>query len=401
LELCNDAYPPPYFIGNKIFKEALKVLHIIAAYKPAYIYGGPTMSVAMLCEELSKGNVYTEVFTTTANGESELPVKSNTAQLIDGVTVTYFKRITKDHTHYSPALLKALRHRAIEFDVIHIHAWWNLVSVFACMISLAKRIPVIVSPRGTLSPYSFSNKNIGKKRLIHALLGKKLLEKCHIHTTSRREGDAITQLLKPKSVTIIPNFVKLPANIPNVTKRLNDVLNLIFFSRIEEKKGLDILLQSLKFIKVPFKLTIAGSGQQTYIDHLKTQVTDQTITDKIVWVGFHNNDKFDLLASQDLFMLPSHDENFGNAVIESLSVGTPVLISENVGLADYVSDNNLGWICKTTVGSISDNINAIGNNKSVLQNIRQNAPDIIQKHFSPDTLVQQYIRYYQHIINNS
>jgi hypothetical protein len=77
----------------------LKILNVIAAYKPAVIYGGPTMSVAMLCEELSKAGTSTEVFTTTANGTGELPVKVNKPTVVDGVTVTYFKRITKDHTH--------------------------------------------------------------------------------------------------------------------------------------------------------------------------------------------------------------------------------------------------------------------------------------------------------------
>nr|WP_067057291.1 glycosyltransferase [Mucilaginibacter sp. L294] len=379
----------------------MRVLHIIAAYKPAYIYGGPTMSVAMLCEELTKANVHTEVFTTTANGPSELPVGPNTPQLIDGVTVTYFKRITKDHTHLSPALLNAVRNRAKEFDVIHIHAWWNLVSVFACLLALVKNIPVIVSPRGTLSPYSFSNKNIGKKGLIHNLLGKRLLQKCHIHATSQRESDAIHQLLKPVSVTTIPNFVKLPVTIPNTTQPATDILNLIFFSRIEEKKGLDILLESLKLITVPFKLTIAGNGHQAYIDHLKAQLTDWEIAAKVIWAGFYNDDKFDLLGSQDLFILPSYDENFGNAVIESLSVGTPVLISENVGLADYVAENKLGWICQTTAGSISNAINAIGNNRPALLYIRKNAPGIIRQHFSADKLVQRYIHFYQQVTTNS
>lgn len=378
----------------------MKILHIIAAYKPAVIYGGPTMSVAMLCEELVKAGADVEVFATTANGLSELPVETNSPQLVDGVTVTYFKRITKDHTHFSPALLNAVRNRAKEFDIIHIHAWWNLVSVFACLLALAKKIPVVVSPRGTLSPYSFSNKNIGKKRLIHNLLGKRLLQKCHIHATSSRESDAIHQLLKPVSVTIIPNFVKLPVSTPNPPPA-TDVLNLIFFSRIEEKKGLDILLQSLKLITVPFKLTIAGNGHQAYIDHLKSQVTDQDVAAKVSWAGFYNDDKFDLLGSQHLFILPSHDENFGNAVIESLSVGTPVLISENVGLADYVAVNKLGWICQTTASSISNTINAIGNNRPALQNIRENAPGIIQQHFSADKLVRRYSHFYQQITTNT
>jgi tRNA A37 N6-isopentenylltransferase MiaA len=113
------------------------------------------MSVAMLCEALVNADISAEVFATTANGAVELPVEAGKAVMIDGVTVTYFKRITKDHTHFSPALVKALWKRVKEFDVVHIHAWWNLVSVLSCMVALIKGIPVVLSPRGTLSDYSF------------------------------------------------------------------------------------------------------------------------------------------------------------------------------------------------------------------------------------------------------
>ena len=84
------------------------------SYKPAYIYGGPTMSVAKLCEALTKTNVAIEVLTTTANGKIELNVKSGEQTEVDGVKVSYFRRLTKDHTHFSPALLLALRKKITE-----------------------------------------------------------------------------------------------------------------------------------------------------------------------------------------------------------------------------------------------------------------------------------------------
>jgi len=148
------------------------------------------MSVSMLSEQLMKAGVYTEVYTTTANGKVELDVKPGKASQVEGVTVTYFKRLTKDHTHFSPALFKKLWMQVKQFDVVHIHAWWNLVSLFSSLIALSRGIPVVISPRGTLSPYSFQNKNIGTKWAIHNFLGQFLLKKSHIHATSDREKEA-------------------------------------------------------------------------------------------------------------------------------------------------------------------------------------------------------------------
>lgn len=379
----------------------MNILHINASYKPAFIYGGPTMSVSMLCEQLAGAGNTVSVFTTTANGENELTVLTGKPIGIDGVKVTYFKRLTKDHTHFSPSLLIKLWKEAKNHDLVHIHAWWNLVSVLSTGIALARGVLVVVSARGTLSPYSFSNKNTGIKSLIHKLLGKPLLNKCHLHVTSEREKEAIMKLIQPKSISILPNLVKLPAYSLSAEKGPEPLLKLIFLSRIEEKKGLDILLTALPLVNVPYNLTIAGKGDAEYVKHLKQITADNHIADKINWVGFHDENKFDLLREHDLFILPSHDENFGNVVIESLSVGTAVLISQNVGLADYVVKNNLGWLCETSAESVGGYINTIGgNHKTDLSRIRQQAPEIIYKDFDPDNLVQKYIAMYNELIKH-
>jgi glycosyltransferase involved in cell wall biosynthesis len=379
----------------------LRVLQICAAYKPAYIYGGPTMSVSMLSEQLVKAGVYTEVYTTTANGKKELEVTTGKPLQIDGVTVTYFKRLTKDHSHFSPALFKKLWVQVKQFDIVHIHAWWNLVSLFSCLIALSRGIPVVISPRGTLSPYSFQNKNIGIKWIIHNFLGKYLLSKSHSHVTSQREKDAVLALIQPGDITILPNFVKLAVKQLQAVNLSSSTLRLLFFSRVEHKKGLEILFEALPMVTIPYTLSIAGDGDQNYIEHLKRVAEKNNIAEKITWLGFQTESKFKVLSDYDVFVLPSYDENFGNAVIESLSVGTPVLISEEVGLASYVMENSLGWICKTNPVSVSASINQIaGNSFEEIDKIRKKAPDIIYGDFEESHLVKKYIDMYNKIIKN-
>jgi glycosyltransferase involved in cell wall biosynthesis len=372
-------------------------LQISAAYKPAYVYGGPTMSVAMLCEQLVQAGCDVSVFTTTANGATELDVKPNGTIMVDGVSVTYFKRITKDHSHLSPALLTAVWKNAKTYDAIHIHAWWNLVSVLSCLIAVIRRVPVVVSARGTLSPYSFQNKNRAIKSLIHNLLSKPVLKRCHIHATSQRENEAVNSIISPKNSAIIPNFVKLPVYHPSVQNTTIASIKLLFFSRIEEKKGLDILINALPLVKAAFHLTIAGSGNEAYVDSLKQLAADKSISDKITWAGFIQENKFELLQKHDLFVLPSYDENFGNAVIESLGVGTPVLISREVGLAGYVNKNKLGWLCETSAISVAGMIDHIVSRPRELERIRQQAPDVIYTDFNAGSIVEKYIGLYTKI----
>ncbi|WP_207422781.1 XrtY-associated glycosyltransferase XYAG1 [Desertivirga brevis] len=418
----------------------MKIFQLNASYKPAYIYGGPTMSVSKLSEEISKQGNPIEVVTTSANGPGELEVELGKSVLVDGVKVTYYPRITKDHTHFSPQLLSALARKlklskvSNESPVVHVHAWWNLVSMFSSWIARWKNIPVILSPRGTLSGYSFTNRNSGLKDYLHRFLGKGLLEYSYFHVTSEKEKRDIERLVKPKGVFVIPNFVRIPELTPHpspsdsseqvllkerekttphpdpsdqseqvlLKEREKNTLRLLFISRVEEKKGLELLFESLKEFKANWTLDIAGSGEEVYVSKLKSFTEELGISGGINWLGHVNNEqKFDVMADHDVMVLPSFDENFANVVIECLSVGTSVLLTRNVGLADYVEAKELGWVCERTKDDLLSQLFKISSSREKIEEIRANAPLIIRKDFNEEKLVKQYIAMYEEVLRQS
>lgn len=378
----------------------MKILQITPAYKPAFIYGGPTVSVALLSENLIAGGIEIRALATTANGCNELAVKTGIEQHVDSVPVTYFKRITKDHTHFSPKLLMYLWKEARHYDVVHVHGWWNTVSMLSALVTTLRGVPLIISPRGMLSAYSFDNRNSSKKGFLHNLLGKPLLKKSYIHSTTLNEYNAIEKLVKTKGIFEIPNFVSLNHKKYMRNDAGSDMLQMVFFSRIEEKKGLDILLNALKRVTQPYHLTVAGDGEAGYVEYLKSLASQNSISGNLSWVGFKTGDKFGYLSGFDLMVLPSHDENFGNVVVESLSAGTPVLISENVGLSDYVRANNLGWICRLDEDALGNMINAIAGQRDEIGRIRTVAPGKIEQDFDAGVLRQRYIEMYKFVMNN-
>lgn len=384
---------------------SIKVLQITAAYKPAYIYGGPTMSVSKLCETLAAADVDIEVLTTTANGKTELDVEPNKTVNVEGVDVTYFKRLTKDHTHFSPALFWGLK-KKIKASlnsglVVHIHAWWNLVSVFSCSIAKWYNVPVILSPRGMLTTYTTGNRNTGVKSIIHNTIGKNLLKYCHIHVTSEKEKQDVLAFIQPKSITVIPNLVNFPIFQQNSQQPIpsdQGIFRLIFLSRIEEKKGLELLFEALAALKFDWELTIAGSGELSYVESLKLKATSLNISSQIKWIGQVNNkEKFELMAKHDLLALTSYNENFANVVIESLSVGTPVLLSDQVGLFDYVQEKKLGWVTGLTIEAIQKQLEMAYQQEAIRTKIRTIAPQIILEDFNSKTLINRYITFYQKI----
>ncbi len=387
----------------------MKIIQICAAYKPAYIYGGPTMSVSKLSEELVKAGQDVVVLATTANGKTELDVASGVEQIVDGVKVFYFKRITKDHTHFSPALFSFLRKLIVEEKkagrknelIIHIHAWWNLVSIFSCLIAKMYGVKVVLSPRGMLTSYSLNNRNSKLKDAIHFLMGKKLLKYCHIHATSKKEQQDVMETCKANGLTVISNFVELPKNIAFKAIESGNHYRLLFLSRIEEKKGLELLFKALSEVTIPWELTIAGSGETNYIESLRKLASKLNIDKKIKWLGHvANEQKFELILQNDLLVLTSYNENFANVVIESLAMGTPVLISENVGLYDYVINNNFGWVVPNEPEQLKITLIKSFEDKQKRKEIREAAPKKIRTAFDENRLIKQYTEMYKNLVQH-
>lgn len=371
----------------------MKILIVTPSYKPAYIYGGPIFSVSYLAEQLSIHNEVL-VVTTTANGIDELNVVTNKTCNIDGVNVLYFKRQTKDHTHFSYDLLKFLWQDANKFEIVHIQSWWNLVAIFSLIICKIKNINCVISPRGMLSDYSLK-KSFFRRFFLH-FVGINILSHAKIHATSNYEFQAIKSIYYKFNIFNIPNFINLP-NVKKVnhSSLKNNSLKILFLSRIHPKKGLDVLFNALSQLEFEFCLDIVGDGDDTYINKLKKYAISCNIADKIIWHGSkYNTDKDKMYLDSDIFVLPSHDENFANTVLESLSVGTAVLLSKSVGLSNFVSEYSLGWIYDNTIVDLKNKLNEIYHSKIKLDAISVAAPEIVKNKFNSEKILIDYMELY-------
>ena len=381
----------------------MKIIHITPSYKPAYIYGGPIISVAKLCETLVSNNLDAEVLTTKANGNTELIIPEQT--VIDGVKIHFYERITKDPSHFSPALLwnfHKMTSKKIQSVVIHIHSWWNLTAIASCLLAKIKKIPVVLSPRGMLNEYSFRNRSSGCKKLFHYLLGRKLIAYCTIHATSELEKEDILRIGQPKSVCVIPNLIYFPPHHQLTNPCLQNShkpsqsFRLLFLSRIDEKKGLELLLHALVNCHFSWSLTIAGTGDYLYLMKLKRLALSLGISEHINWIGYVQNEKkYDVLLDHQLLILFSQNENFANIILESLSVGTAVAISNKVGLAGFVREHELGWIADLNPDTIAATLTLAYEQQDVRELIRAKAPSTVRKRFNQQKLFKQYKELYQ------
>ena len=377
----------------------MKILFIIPSFKPAYIYGGTVVVSGLLAESLVKQGHDVTVYTTTANGKTELNVEAGKEKTVDGVKVFYFKRLTKDHSHISPALWQKTFRTVRNFDVVHLHSWWNPCIVIAAALCKLRGIKPVLSPHGMFCDYVLNTNNQYKKKLLH-FFTRPLLRNNFLHVSTEMEWNESQAMLDDYwQGTILPNLVQLNEQSVN-ERQINELFTIGFISRVNPKKGLDILIKALSKVNFNYRLKIAGDGEESYINYLKDLSISCGNAEKIDWVGWKNNTgKFKFYSSIDLLALTSLNENFAVVVIESLSVGTPVLLSDKVGLSKYVEENDLGWITSLEADKVTNALNILYCDKEKQISIQQRAPGIIRNDFNSDTLTERYVEFYRKIIN--
>jgi glycosyltransferase involved in cell wall biosynthesis len=123
---------------------------------------------------------------------------------------------------------------------------------------------------------------------------------------------------------------------------------LLFLSRIHVKKGCDLLIEA--FAKVvgvdnSLHLVMAGPDQTGWQAELQKRAEKLDIAHKITWTGMLLGDlKWGAFHAAEAFILPSHQENFGIAVVEALACDLPVLISNKVNIWREIVSDGVGLV---------------------------------------------------------
>ena len=385
----------------------MTILQIVPSYKPAYVYGGPIYSISALCEAQVNLGHHVSVFTTNANGANNLNVPLGSSQSVNNVSVIYFPRITGDHTHISPKLWLQLFRDAKKYDIIHLHSWWSVLMIGCAWILRLKGIKFVFSPRGMFSNYSFNhNVNPIKKGIFFNMLTKPVLRKQIFHATAPSEEKEIKELFgKESKVFTLPNLLQFPdlslSAIQNHSQ--NDTLNLLFISRVDRKKGIELLLRAVQLLKIDglsINLTVIGSGSHDYIQELKDLTLSLSINEIVEWKGSVEwKAKFDDILDTDILVLPSYNENFANIILETLYAGRPVILTKYVGLSDYVSSHNMGWVIDTKPEDIVDAVKDYVTNKLDWQSKSLQMHHQILADFNQTVLAEKYISYYKETLN--
>ncbi|HSF74642.1 MAG TPA: hormogonium polysaccharide biosynthesis glycosyltransferase HpsP [Microcoleus sp.] len=390
----------------------MRILQIIPSI--SLVYGGPSQMVLGLSAALAAKNIDVTIITTDSNGDiGQLPldVPLNEPIQQNGYQIIYFRCYPWRRYKFSFSLLQWLNENARQFDLAHIHALFSPVTTLAATIARYHHLPYIIRPCGMLDPADLQKKKRLKQIYATLLERPNLAGAAAIHFTSKEEAKISERFgLGCTGKMPVPRDLVIPLGVTAglFPKRLreSEVPVILFMSRIEPKKGLDLLIPALESILgsgIEFHFILAGSNPQDadYETQIKVQIHNSSLAKYTTITGFVSGDlKVEVLTKADLFVLPSYYENFGIAVAEAMAAGVPVVISDRIHIAEDIQQAEAGWVGPLEVGAIANSIKSALLNPQERQRRGLNGKEYANKHYNWEAIAQQTIDAYQQILSS-
>jgi glycosyltransferase involved in cell wall biosynthesis len=327
---------------------------------------------------------------------------------VDGVWVKYLGFVGYEHYNFSLQMVKEIFKVIDDYDLVHITAVWNFPVLAGALISLIKKKPYIISPRGVFHQEAFTSKSGLVKKLYFNLIAKHYLQKAAaIHYTSQIEKAESEQILKHKNSFVIPNGIEASSIALSGKGKapVKDKKYLLILGRIDRIKGFDILIPAFANVIKKFNeliLVIAGDDKSPYAQEVRKMVEEKKISNNILFTGqVTGDDKWALYKNALMFVLPSYSENFGMSVVEAMACGCPVVISDKVGIYKEVEDNNAGVIVKTDAESVEEGILKLLNDDKLRETISLNGKAMVEKFYDIDKVADQMREQYELIVQSA
>ncbi|MGC1309889.1 MAG: hormogonium polysaccharide biosynthesis glycosyltransferase HpsP [Phormidesmis sp.] len=400
--------------------KPLKILQIVPSI--SLVYGGPSQMIrglsAALAQQKHLDNAVAQVtvITTDSNGdvdEAPLDVPLGIPVQQDGYEIIYFRCAPFRRYKFSTDLLSWLWANAHNYDIAHIHALFSPVSTAAATVCRWKNLPYLMRPLGTLDPADLQKKKLFKKVYASLLEKPNLAGAAAIHFTTELESKVSERFGVTTPDVIIPLGVALP-DLPDrslaqaAIRQQFDIPAehpiILFMSRIDPKKGFDLLLPALEKLHEqgqPFHFLLCGANPQdrAYETSIRQQIQSSPWAAWATLNGFVSGElKAQILSAADLFVLPSYYENFGIAVAEAMAAKIPVVISDQVHIWPTVQQENAGWVVPTDVGALTETLATALGDAEGRSHRGQNAQQCAKDYYSWQAIAQRVIAAYQQIL---
>jgi glycosyltransferase involved in cell wall biosynthesis len=223
-------------------------------------------------------------------------------------------------------------------DVVHLTGVYSHPTIPTLLLCSYDRKPLMWSPRGSLQDWKHGRKKLLKS--VYATLARTAFnaDLTLLDCTSREEADESMRRFKQLHSVVIPHGID---GIPEPIERYrmpSGILRILFMGRLHRIKGIENLLEAIRSVQIPVRLSICGDGEKDYRESLYRSAEDLVGKGLVEFAGHLEGSEWSsAFNSNDVCIVPSYTENFGMTVLEALAHGVPVIAGKGTpwsGLPD-------------------------------------------------------------------
>jgi glycosyltransferase involved in cell wall biosynthesis len=342
----------------------VNILHIMNSVNPAS--GGPIEVVKQLWTTPVSGRHHVEIASLDPPGapyvkECPLPVHP-----LGPAKLSYA---------FSARLIPWLRANRSRFDAAIVNGIWQFHSFGAWQALHSSSTPYVLFTHGMLDPWfkkRYPLKHF-KKWMYWPWAEYRVLRDARavLFTTEEERVQARSSFWLYRCNEMVVNYgTAKPKGDPQLElqeffSRYPELRNkklALFMGRIHPKKGCDLLIEAFARVLGPhpqWHLVIAGPDQIGWQKQLNHRAQQLGLASRTTWTGMLGGSlKWGALRAAEVFVLPSHQENFGVVVAEALAAGVPALISNKVNIWREIEADGAGMVGEDTLQGTCDLLRA-------------------------------------------
>ncbi|MGB6484598.1 MAG: glycosyltransferase [Candidatus Acidiferrales bacterium] len=398
----------------------MKILKTAQAYYPFQEKGGPAVKVRAIALGLAQRGHSVTVLTANWGFQPSM-APTMTAERCrwgwcvqeQGVNAIFLRSAG----HYRAlslnlGMVSFFRGLLRDYDVVHVYGLYDFLGPAAAFFCRKNHIPYVVEPMGMFRPIV---RNIGLKKIYHRALGKRLLAGANrlIATSDLEKWELIDGGIDATRIIVRRNGVEAPQSIPEcgvfrkewrIPSRAKLVL---YLGRLEPKKSPELLLEAFaqwgetSQFGADSVLVIAGPEQdRAYSARLRSLASASGITNRIRFTGpLYDERKWSAYRDADAFVLPSQNENFGNSAAEAMACGTPVIVTDQCGIAPIVKDR-AGLAVSHDSASIAGALKIVLEDEGTAERFRDACPAVVNE-LSWDQPISEMVEIYREALPKS
>ncbi|MFM7347590.1 MAG: glycosyltransferase [Tagaea sp.] len=345
-------------------------MHVIASI--ASRTGGPAKVVRdMACAVAARGHEV-EIYTTDRAMDSAEAEAMRGATQDKGVTIHVHRQGFPATLAVSWPLARALDQAIPKADVVHIHSLYLFHVWYAARVARAARVPYLLRPHGSLDPFLW-RRHRGRKALLEFAFQTRVIDgAAALHWTAEEEMRLAEPYSRGAKGVVVPNgidmadYADMPAPGGFFVKHpeLAGTKPVLFLSRLNFKKGLDVLIPAFRKARdadPALRLVIAGPDDG-YEATARALVAQHGLDADTLWLGMlSGRAKLQAFVDCALFALPSWSENFGIAIFEAMACGAPVAISDRVNIWREIESAGAGLVSPPEVDALAAHVLLLAN----------------------------------------